>query len=108
MISQIGLGGPEKLSVSVQMLSTMTRNYYDSYGEMDRYRQWPQSLNYYDERSNPLHLSYAEGRSMRSVPVGRPDRILHDPMDQDSSSNNSTRRRIAVAVCLSLVAFELV
>lgn len=86
----------------------MTRYYSDSYNnDMDRCRNWaPQLTHYYDERTNPLQFSYAEGRSMRSAPAGRPDRIFHDIPDQDQPANSSTRRRIAVAVRYSRTKFS--
>lgn len=80
------------------MLATMTRFYDDGFNEMDRYRNWPPQFHCYDERPNPMHFSYAEGRAARTAPHGRPDRLLPDAPGQDQTSSNPSRRRIAVAV----------
>lgn len=83
------------------MLATMTRFYDNSFDGMDRCnRSWPPQYHYYDDRPNPMQFSYAEGRSIRTAPHGRPDRLLPEAPEQDQPNNNQTRRRIAVAVSI--------
>lgn len=74
---------------------------YDGVTGAERYHPWPQSHHYYDDRQSPMHFSYAEGRAVGSTSGAGPDRLLQDSAEVDPPASNSTRRRIAVAVCLS-------